>query len=86
MKNNQPMLDPRPARQLTSREVAKLLGGHLGSLAGLCPPDVLRAAVNFYADERTAATHDEFFRGLWQQAVQTGHVIPEDDPDQISRQ
>lgn len=83
MKPNQPTLDPRPARQLTSREVAKLLGGSLGSLAGLCPPDVLREAIAFYADPQYAAEHQKFFEGLWVQAVRAGHVIPEDDNEII---
>lgn len=81
MPANDLILDARPARELTSREVAKLLGGHLGSLAGLARPETIEAAIQFYTDEKYRAKHREFFDGLWRQAVAQGFVIP--DREQI---
>ena len=45
-------LDPRPARELTSREVAKLLGGLLGGLADAewIPIETLKSALAFWVE------------------------------------
>lgn len=41
-------LSPQPARLLTSREVAKILCGFVGSLAGeMASPEDVKAAVDF---------------------------------------
>lgn len=77
MPANDNILDARPARELTSREVAKLLGGTLGSLAGLARPETIDAAIRFYTDPAYAAKHRHFFEGLWRQSVEAGFVIPQ---------
>jgi hypothetical protein len=43
-------LDPRPARQLTSRECAKILGGVIGGLIDTAKPEDVRAAVRWWAE------------------------------------
>lgn len=43
-------LDPRPARALTSREIAKVLGGAIGGLLGFCNAEDVRYAVRWLAD------------------------------------
>ena len=48
-----PKLDPRPARNLTSRECCKVLGGLIGGIrsAHVIPPDALRGAIGLLCDE-----------------------------------
>lgn len=43
-------LDPRPARALTSREIAKVLGGAIGGLLNFCELEQVRQAVRWLAD------------------------------------
>lgn len=43
-------LDPRPARALTSREIAKVLGGAIGGLLGFCDEEQIRQAVRWLAN------------------------------------
>ena len=46
-------LDPRPARPLTSREIAKLIAALLGSLCGAwCDPKEVMAALDHFAEHR----------------------------------
>jgi hypothetical protein len=45
-----PDLDPRPARALTSREIAKVLGGTIGGLLGFCAEEDVRSAVRWLSD------------------------------------
>lgn len=60
-------LDPRPARELTSRECAKVLGGPLGGLARLFGADVVEKALQETADS------EEF----WGFAKDPGNVVHE---------
>ena len=43
------MLDPRPVAPLTSREIAKLIGGMIGTLGSWCDWKEIRAAIEFTA-------------------------------------
>jgi hypothetical protein len=52
METERVALDPRPARELTDRECCKLLGGTIGCLATMAPPDVVAAAVQWWADHQ----------------------------------
>jgi hypothetical protein len=48
-------LDPRPTRRdLTDREVAKILGGMLGGLVHLADLETLRRALRWWADTNEA--------------------------------
>lgn len=49
-----PKLDPRPARLLTSRECAKLLGGMVGGLVGTATIEDVRTAVRWWAETDAA--------------------------------
>jgi len=71
------LLDPRPARELTSREAAKLLGGTVGALATLCPPETIMAALNFYTSGEYQVQHKLAWEAMWKDAVRSGHVVPE---------
>ncbi len=62
-------LDPRPARELTSREVSKILGGMLGGLANLAPPETLFAALDFFIAEKYQTAHETVWRAVWDAAV-----------------
>lgn len=54
-------LSPEPARALTSREIAKVISGNLGSFLGWCDPDDIRTAV-----EHIAANIDNYY-SFWKQ-------------------
>lgn len=41
------ILSEEPARELSSREIAKVLGGLLGGLANFCKPEDIKAAITF---------------------------------------
>jgi hypothetical protein len=47
---NQTKLDPEPARQLSSRECAKILGGTLGCLMTMAPAEDVKAAVAWWIE------------------------------------
>jgi len=47
----QPILDPEPARPLTSREISKILGAFLGGLCDWCEPKEVRDALDFWSEE-----------------------------------
>jgi len=44
------MLDTRPARPLTSREIAKLLSGFLCGLAPWCKPSEIESAIRHFGE------------------------------------
>jgi len=52
-------LNTEPARPLTSREIAKVLAGVLGTLAGWCDPADIETAMNHFY------THAEAYRKQW---------------------
>ena len=63
-----PQLDQRPARtDLTSREAAKLVGGTIGALCQMADPEVVRAAVAWWAE-----APDEVWERFSQDVEQTG--------------
>ena len=47
-------LDTEPARPLTKRECAKLLGGTIGTLVDMAPVEVVHAAVKWWAETNAA--------------------------------
>lgn len=47
-------LDPRPARALTSREIAKMIMGLLGGLAQFCEIGEMRRAVSWISETEDA--------------------------------
>jgi hypothetical protein len=67
-----PKLDPRPARKdLTSREIAKLLGGNLGSLLQMAKPSDVRDAVRWWAQ-----VSDEEWQFFVQSLEAAGVAVP----------
>lgn len=72
------ILDTRPARELTSRECAKIIGSLLSGLAGMAKPEAIFAALDFYTSEQYQAQHDAIWRQFYDNAVKAGQVIPED--------
>lgn len=51
-------LDPNPARtDLTSREIAKLLGGFIGGLIEMAEVDEIEAAVKWWAENPEVWDH-----------------------------
>lgn len=75
--NGEKFLDDRPARELTSREVAKLLGGFLGGAAGCARPERLKAALDFYASDQNKDAHRQLWEEIWKEAVIKKTVVPE---------
>lgn len=76
-----PKLDPRPSRELSSREAAKIIGATLGGLALLCRPETIFAALDFYTTERYQPMHEAQFRAMWQGSVASGQVVPDKSQD-----
>lgn len=52
-------LDTRPARPLTSREIAKLISAQLGALAEWCEPKEIEAAMGHFHE------HAETYAKAW---------------------
>lgn len=55
-------IDRKPARPLTSREIAKIVSGLLGGLAGWCDPDDIAAAIEHFHENR------ELYLQTWRQS------------------
>lgn len=53
-------LDKNPARTLTSREIAKVVGSILGGMADWCDPKEIMDAVNHFHE------HREKYKDIWE--------------------
>ncbi len=47
-----PVIDPRPARVLTSREAAKVISAQMSALVSLCEPGALGVVIEHFAEHR----------------------------------
>jgi hypothetical protein len=67
-----PGLDPREARPLTSREVAKLLGAHIAALAEMSTTEQVCQAVKWWAQSDDVWAKIEEFKRVQQRLASDG--------------
>jgi hypothetical protein len=71
-------LDSRPARPLTSREIAKVLATVCGGLAGWCDPDDIVDALEHF--HQNAEQYREMFKASAKAAVEMEKQLREGNP------
>ena len=67
-------LDGEPARELTERECAKIIGGTLGGLSEMAPGNTIYNALEFWMRNRQVC--ENAFDATFVAAVKRGTVIP----------
>lgn len=73
-------LDPNKARtDLTSREIAKLLGGFIGGLIEMAELDEIETAVKWWAENPEAWEHFEKIKEEMKSLYSNHRIIPVDD-------